>query len=209
MPVSPASRLLPCRVIKVGGSLLQFEGLVPAFREWHDAQPPAIDVLMAGGGDLVEAVRDLNQRFAMDQLATHWLCVRLLDVTARILHLLLPEAAFLDRCEELRARLSAAQPSLILFSVEEFLQRYEPTMAGHRLPTNWSSTSDSIAARLAQAIGADELVLLKSAVLSPPANRSTAAQAGYVDAFFPSASLPLQHVRCVDLRKGEQLLLPQ
>jgi hypothetical protein len=81
-------------------------------------------------------------------------------------------------------------------------------MSGHRLPANWSSTSDSIAARLGQAIGANELVLLKSATLSPPVNRRAAAQTGYVDAFFPFASMALQHVRCVDLRKGEQIVLP-
>jgi aspartokinase-like uncharacterized kinase len=57
------------------------------------------------------------------------------------------------------------------------------------LPANWSVTSDSIAGRLAIALGADELALLKS--VSPPVNRDTAhwlselAVAGYVDSFFP------------------------
>ena len=52
------------------------------------------------------------------------------------------------------------------------------------LPHSWNVTSDSVAARLAEILDAD-LVLLKS--MAPPSNSIRDwASAGYVDPFFPT-----------------------
>ncbi len=53
------------------------------------------------------------------------------------------------------------------------------------LPHAWSTTTDSIAARVAVRLGAGELVLLKSVHLPKRCNRSDAARLGFVDAEFP------------------------
>ena len=69
------------------------------------------------------------------------------------------------------------------------------------LPETWSTTTDSIAARLAQFLGGSELILLKSAAPASFASRVEAANAGFVDQVFPWASQGLEQVRVVNLKE--------
>ena len=186
------------RVVKVGGSLLQFDGLVPALRRWLAAQTPAVHVLMAGGGALADAVRDADRRFALGEERAHWLCVEVLQVTARLLAALLPEMPLVKTTAELQCLISAGPPAAAVFCPADFLEREEPLVPGPPLPRTWSATSDSIAARLAVALGADELVLLKSA--DPPDGADPAGE-DYVDGHFRTAARDVPAVRMVNLRK--------
>ncbi|NUQ61799.1 MAG: hypothetical protein HUU20_04880 [Pirellulales bacterium] len=78
--------------------------------------------------------------------------------------------------------------------------------SGPRLPHTWDVTSDSIAAALAAALSARELVLLKSCARPEPwSSLREAAEAGYVDRFLPVAAAGLDRVRFVDLRKNSPL----
>jgi aspartokinase-like uncharacterized kinase len=87
-----------------------------------------------------------------------------------------------------------------VFESEPFLRDGEARWTGTPLPHGWHVTSDSIAARVAECLGAAELVLLKSA--PPPSDLSEAMDAatGYVDGHFAVAARELRSVRCVDLR---------
>jgi aspartokinase-like uncharacterized kinase len=192
------------RVVKVGGSLFDYDGLVAALRDWLSSQKPANTVLLWGGGPFVDAVRALARRFPLDDLETHWLAIRLLDTTARLGKLLLPESRFCDRFEVLRRWLEDDSELLITFSPEHFLQHVEPKMGAPGLPCSWDVTSDSIAARLAEILRAEELVLLKSADPQPPITPRHLAEIGYVDRHFPYAAKRLQNIRFVNLRNGCQ-----
>ena len=64
------------------------------------------------------------------------------------------------------------------------------------MPHAWSVTTDSIAARLAEVIGASELVLLKPT--DPPTDE--AMTESFVDEYFQIAAKNVPHVRFVDLR---------
>ncbi len=61
-------------------------------------------------------------------------------------------------------------------------------------------TSDTIAARVADRLGAVELVLLKSATLPPGTDRVAAARLGLVDPEFPRAAASILNVSYVNLR---------
>jgi aspartokinase-like uncharacterized kinase len=186
------------RVIKLGGSLLDLDGLVPRLRHWLAAQPAATDVTVVGGGRLADTVREAFVRHQLGEEAAHWLCVRLLGVTAELVHRLFPESRLVERFAELSSDARADQ--LVFFQAERFLRIEEPCLFPAPLPHTWDVTSDSIAARLATLLRAGELVLLKSGLPADGATASDAARDGYVDGHFPVAAAGLPIIRCVNLR---------
>jgi aspartokinase-like uncharacterized kinase len=193
------------RVVKLGGSLLDFDGLVPRLRAWLAAQTPLANVMLVGGGSLADAIRGAFARHPLGEEAAHWLCIRLLGVTGELVAGLLPEAVLVKRFDELLGE--RATTRLAVFEPEQFLR----DEAVDPLPHSWDVTSDSIAARVAARLDAAELVLLKS---GRPAGRATlqdAADAGYVDRYFPIAAAGLARIRCVDLRSDDfvEVTLPR
>jgi hypothetical protein len=191
---------------------LDFDGLVPALRSWLAAQPVMTVVMVVGGGSLADAVRDARDRHRLDDEAAHWLCTRLLGVTAELVARLLPEARLIrdkgvgSLCLESLPGSREEVPNkdsrpLYLVEPESFLRDEELHAGANALPHTWDVTSDSIAARLAVALGARELVLLKSG-LPGDASLDEAARSGYLDAYFPRAAHGVPAVRCVNLRAG-------
>ena len=190
------------RVVKVGGSLLDWPPLANVLPRWLAQQPPAGHVLVCGGGTWCDALRQAQQQFALPETAVHWLCVEALGVTAgllaQVLRLPPPLADWRRAGQAATAPLGGACTTVVL-DPRAFLHAHEPHLPGTVLPHDWSVTSDSIAARLAEVLQADELVLLKSAD-PPPGDVAALAAAGYVDRHFVQAlprSIPL---RLVNLR---------
>ncbi|QDU28443.1 hypothetical protein ETAA8_35430 [Anatilimnocola aggregata] len=188
----------PIRVVKVGGSLFDLPDLGRRLRAWLAAQTPATNVLIAGGGELADVIRNWNQRFALGEERSHWLCIELLSTTAKVLSEVLVECRWIDLFADLRTCLDDATSMAdlpVVFDLQQFLYDVEPTTQPESLPHHWGVTTDSIAARLAEVVLADELVLLKS--LLPPADAkdfAALAAAGYVDDYFPHIA---SRVKCV------------
>ncbi len=187
------------RVVKIGGSLLDFADLPTELCKWRDAQRDGFNVFVAGGGALADAIRRMDNALQIGDVHAHWLCVRMMDVNARILSRLL-NCEHITDFENLRQMQATSQgASSYVLAVQQFLKDVEPTCGGKQLPQDWSVTSDSIAARVAIALGADELVLLKSA-LTDAQSLSEAVRHGYVDEYFATAASRLPSIRCVNLR---------
>jgi len=189
---------LPIRVVKVGGSLFGFGEFVPAFNGWLAEQPPAVNVLIAGGGKLADVIREADAVWALGDEAAHWLCVDVMGVSARLLATLLPDCRWEAAWDGLLPLLGASdggQP--IVFSAVQFLRDVEANLPPRPLPHSWGVTSDSIAARIAQVLSAGELVLLKSA--DPPGQAP--ARPPYADDYFAAAAEGLRLVRFVNLRR--------
>lgn len=189
-----APTAISTRVIKLGGSLFDMPTLRPRFAAWLAAQPPTRNVVVVGGGTLVDAIRDIDRRQQLGDSTAHWLAIEVMSVTARMAAALL-ELPIVERV----AALDDATVSTTILDVRHFLREEEPQLPGTRLPHGWQVTSDSIAARAAVAIGAVELVLLKSKSPAGDASLASLAQAGYVDPWFTQAAVGIP-VRCVDLR---------
>jgi 5-(aminomethyl)-3-furanmethanol phosphate kinase len=187
------------RVIKLGGSLLTWPDLPSAIHNWLASQPPAFNVLLTGGGPFADAIRQADRNFALGDELSHWLAIDVLSITAKILAAATPELPLITDYIALKNYITTQRNSGILFDPCDFLFHHEAHLPGPILPHNWTVTSDSIAARLAQLLPANELVLLKSA--DPPAGSpAELATAGYVDRYFPTAAAAIHQFRFVNLR---------
>ena len=194
------------RVVKVGGSLLAWPQLKTAVNLWL-ARQTGTNVLIAGGGFLADSIRRFDQRLQFGVEEAHWLCVSAMSHTAH----LLAQGLNHGPVHTTVSRLSTALAHVVVFDCARFLKSDEPRLEGTRLPHNWSVSSDSIAARVAQALQSPELVLLKSCHPPQPATRHEAVSVGYVDEFFARAAQNLPRIKCVNLRdtEGTETLLTE
>jgi aspartokinase-like uncharacterized kinase len=187
-------------VAKVGGSLLDLPDLRPRLLTWlrqRDQQPV---MLVAGGGDWADAVRRAQRVHSLSDEVCHYLAIEAMRTTARLLLAVVPDARWAANLPESLPETSRAlRPAPLRWVLDPVTFVHDDARhAGARaLPACWDVTSDSIAARVAQRLQG-ELVLLKS-TLPRGATAAAAAAEGYVDAYFPRASAGLA-VQCVDLR---------
>ena len=185
------------RVCKLGGSLLDDPCLSSRLHTWLSGQAAACTVLIVGGGRLVDAIQDQARIHGLSDENAHWLCIEAMGLNTRLMRSLLPEAEFVSQWSSLPPHDASR---LVLLDAEDYLRGADRDFCEGPLPTNWDVTSDSIAARIAQTLAADELVPLKSALPPGPRTIESASEAGYVDRFFPRAAAGLKRIRCVDLR---------
>ena len=206
MPKRPTAAT-QMRVVKIGGSLLWEELLETRLRKWFDAQQPHHTLLVVGGGALADAVRKLDRRYGLSAEAAHEQAIRAMQVNAFALSKLSCDVTWITGLDNwsklLRAHKTGEPVQRAALDPVPFLMSDEPQRAGTRLPCGWQVTSDSIAARLAEVVGAVELVLLKSTL--PPGSAECApirdaAAASFVDQHFSIAAKRLTNVRAVNLR---------
>lgn len=179
------------RVIKVGGSLLSRADLIESLPHWLDQQSPAQNVLIFGGGELVDAIRNLDRLRPSESAVVHWRCVDLLQVTFQMAADWFSAWSTVDSRDLLAALAAVGAERPVLVSVRSF---YRPDV-GSSLPLTWDTTTDAIAAELAVRCEADELVLLKSCEVDPGADVDSLAEAGIVDLALPLIAPAVRSVR--------------
>jgi aspartokinase-like uncharacterized kinase len=163
------------------------------------AHPDTHYVLSAGGGKLVEAVREIDRVSPLDAETAHWICVELMGIAARLLGAILPELQVVEQFHDVENGFT--RPGATILSPCEFMRQIESWHAGMRLPCDWSVTSDAIAGRLAVVLAADEFVLVKS-IVAPVTQASGVGDwlaalpaQGFIDAFLPKLAPELPAVR--------------
>ena len=169
MSVAPRVEL----VVKVGGGLLADPGALRAVATLLDSAAGARRTLVvAGGGPFADAVREVDRRLTLGDDAAHWMAVLAMEQYAYALAALIPAARVVETEEEIGRAL--ADGALPVLAPLRWLRAADP------LPHTWEVTSDSIAAWVAEALGAGRLVLVKPA-------GADATAAGVVDAHFARA----------------------
>jgi aspartokinase-like uncharacterized kinase len=185
-------------VVKVGGSLLDMpdfaERLSTHLRRYSNDRL----LLLIGGGGAADWVRLMDQTHRLGDETSHDLALRSLDLTAHIVAALLPQSVVIEdvnACADIwfRGQIPILSPRLFL-QADDLLP--DP------LPHSWEVTSDSIAARVAVRLGAEELVLLKSARTNFSANFEYLKTNGFVDPQFPYVACSLRHVTVRNLRES-------
>jgi 5-(aminomethyl)-3-furanmethanol phosphate kinase len=165
----------PPLVIKVGGSLSETGRLKGVLEIISAASRPL--VIVPGGGVFADKVRDLQHVMKFNDSAAHRLAMLGMHQMAEVFVALQPKLRTTDSVAGITSLLDAG-------SVPIFL----PMPAFERdplLPATWGSTSDSIAARLAEVLGGAELALLKSVDVAAKVTPEQLSAGGIVDTSFP------------------------
>lgn len=169
-------------VVKVGGSLFNLPDLGERLQLWLARQDDVRFVLVPGGGATANAVRDWDRRFQLGEEKSHWLALGALSLNARLLSEVLPRSCVIATLEQRdESHATGLIPILDMHAFARDDEHHEGC-----LPHCWQVTSDALAARVAERLSAQRLVLLKSVSIDPGMNWEEAARRGFVDAFFPS-----------------------
>ncbi len=181
-------------VFKLGGSLLDQEDWPTRLRHWLSQQRHGQYLGIVGGGEVVEAMRKLDQVHRLSQSSMHWRCVRLLDSTLEIASELTSEIDTLNSSEQLAMYLESPcdldsdlnHPDAAWVRISAF---YHPGPCKETKSAdtfiwpaeNWDTTTDTLAMLLAYQIKADRVVLLKSCQVDHVSSLEEAASMGIVD----------------------------
>lgn len=140
-------------VVKIGGSLLgspELEHWLEIFVKYSDGKI----IIVPGGGVFADAVRQAQKLSKISDAAAHRLAVLAMDQLGHVLHSLNPKLATASSECEIDER--TWQHRAIIWLPSQMV------LADDTIPQNWDVTSDSLAAWLAEKLGAKHLVLLKS-----------------------------------------------
>jgi 5-(aminomethyl)-3-furanmethanol phosphate kinase len=162
-------------VVKIGGSLSHD----PVLRDWL-TQIGELGggrvVIVPGGGDFADDVRQYQREWRFGDLAAHNMCLLAMTQYAILMQGLLPELILASSEKHIR---SALRGGRVAVWVPTGLLRDVPDSM-----TNWNVTSDSLAAWLSAALNAERLLVVKSCPLDAEAPLETLASDGVLDASF-------------------------
>lgn len=169
-------------VVKLGGSLLTQSNLSTRIEQWLDQQDSSTQhIFIIGGGEAVDAIRLIDASNPLPEESTHWTAIATMDLNANLFCNWLPRWPIIGEYH----KLVRVNDSKIIFRVESFLREQEPNLPGTLLPIGWQTTSDAIAARIAECLSA-ELVLLKSIEIKEPYDWQSLSEAGVIDPIMAS-----------------------
>ncbi len=163
-------------VVKIGGSLFERRTDLERIAARLRAAPRPV-LLLTGGGVLADAVRRAQGDLGFSDALAHRLAIGAMEQMAAIFAEIDPGWRLVGDVGAALATARNGASALWCGSA--------PFLADRTLAEDWTVTSDSLAARLAAGVGAERLVLVKSAEPPPFASLADLAGAGYVDAAFP------------------------
>lgn len=153
-------------VVKLGGSLLG----APELEHWLQALVKCSDgkiVIVPGGGIFADAVREGQQRSGISDASAHHLALIAMDQFGLLLAGMHP--GLVTASSELEIAERGWQHRCIVWLPSQMV------MADDTVPQNWQVTSDTLSAWLAAKLGAEQLVVVKSAALAGYASAATAS----------------------------------
>ena len=162
-------------VVKLGGSLLASGQLAPLADRLARTEAPL--VIVPGGGPFADAIRAIQPQAALTDRVAHGLALLAMHQMAHVICSLHPRFAPVAHVGDVEQALSGG---LIPVWLPYALQNDDPT-----LPADWTTTSDALAARLAERLGGDTTVtLVKSCPVDPTSSLADLVSQAIVDPIF-------------------------
>jgi 5-(aminomethyl)-3-furanmethanol phosphate kinase len=141
-------------VVKIGGALLRTpDALARTLTALELVAHDHHILIVPGGGPFADAVRAIDEKFALTDHDAHWMAILGMDQFAILLASKMRNATLVHRRGEI-ARAIARHETPVL-APHHWLRDADP------LPHSWDVTSDSIAAWIATQAGAQQLILIK------------------------------------------------
>ncbi|MGR9053779.1 MAG: amino acid kinase family protein [Gammaproteobacteria bacterium] len=163
------------KVVKIGGSLERSGALYDCLTRAVDGCDNGL-VVVPGGGGFADQVRTAQARWHFDDATAHAMAILAMQQMAFLFNALKPELKLADTCVAIRRTTETGRPALWSPALSE--------LAAANIEAGWHVTSDSLAAWLAAELGADELILIKSAPIPANIGISALCEQGIVDAAF-------------------------
>ena len=160
-------------VVKLGGSVLGEARLESVLVRVGAATRPV--VIVPGGGPFADAVRKVQAALAFDDATAHRMALLAMHQTGLALAALAPR---LLPAETLGIARGLAAGRIPVWSPLRLCAR------DRRIPQDWSITSDGLAARLAERLGAPTVLLVKSCAVPGDAPLAALVDSGIVDPCF-------------------------
>lgn len=146
-------QMIKLNVLKVGGSLGHGQGLQDLGREIGRLGAQHGLLIVPGGGEFADVVRDHYRRYHLDETTAHHMALLAMDQYGCLLSDLIPHSVLVT--DLLLARREAASGRTPILLPSSLLIYADP------LPHSWQITSDAIAAWIATLVHASRLILLK------------------------------------------------
>lgn len=161
-------------IVKIGGSVVAAGRLAAVLDVVARAARPT--VIVTGGGPFADAVRAAQDRLGFSELAAHRMAILAMHQTAEIALAEQPELVPVETLGQIWRAHESGRVGVWLPA--------RMTNSDRRLGIGWSVTSDALAARLAERMKAD-VILVKSRAVPQAASADDLAAEDIVDPVFP------------------------
>jgi hypothetical protein len=160
-------------VVKIGGSLAKTGRLPQILHLVALARRPV--VVVPGGGTFADAVREAQRRLSFDDETAHRMALLAMHQTGVMMTPLAPRLRPAETITAIRRAWRQKRVPVWLPS--------KLCLRDRNIPADWSITSDGLAARRAERLGA-KVVLIKSRCPTPNRTAAALAREGLVDPAF-------------------------
>lgn len=190
-------------LVKLGGSLLQWSELSRTLDQFISGFHNPLAILV-GGGILADYLRDWHKTQKSTEESSHWRATKVMDLTSEMLRDLNPRfrawsGAFPPWSE------SPPKQMIWVIQPSRWLEYAAINGSDTLIPRNWSTSSDSIALKLASDWRCSRLLLLKSCD-RPSTVWEECARTGHIDPAFPliiKTINPVPEIEWINLRNFE------
>ena len=163
-------------IVKLGGSLSQSDALIKCLNSVEQNYQGRAVVIVPGGGAFADQVRLAQQRWQFDDKTAHRMAILAMQQVALLIKGLKGDFSIAHSVTDIRKQLY--QQKIVIWSPDIV------ELDNAAIQASWDITSDSLAAWLAKALSATELILVKSANIDTSLSLQQLAKQHIVDKGF-------------------------